>query len=84
MTYCLMTEDGKVKVEIRCTLANRPQTVGDLVLGLREGRIEMIKPKNLPKGVDPKDPCRNDKLTTDWEGTGTQARYINWITTENS
>ena len=85
MTYCLVTEDGKVRIEIRCTLANRPDTVGDFVLGVREGRIEMVKPKNLPKAVreDKGAACDDRDLDTDWEATGGQARYINWIPIEN-
>jgi hypothetical protein len=85
MTYCLKTEDGKIKVEIRCTLANRPTTVGEFVLGVREGRIELIKPKSLPKAVREDKSAVDDsrELDTDWEATGGQARYINWIPIEN-
>ena len=85
MTYCLMTEDKKIRVEIRCNLANRPENVGDFVLGVREGRIEMIKPKNLPKAVreDKGAGCDGRKLETDYERTGVGGRYINWIPTEN-
>jgi len=84
MTYCLMTEDGKVRVEIRCSYANRPDDVGELVLGVREGRIQMVKPQNLPKRIDEKgSACDGRELCTDWTATGIGGRFINWIAIEN-
>ena len=85
MTYCLKTEDNNVRVEFRCTLANKPKRVGDFVLGVREGRIEMIKPKKLPKALlDDKGACCDSReLDTDWDATGIGGRFINWIPIEN-
>jgi hypothetical protein len=80
MTYCLQTEDGKVRIEIRCSLADRPETMADLVIGIRNGTIQMIKPQKLRKRLQE---LKNIEFHTDWERTGTQARYINWIPTEN-
>ena len=80
MTYCLMTEDGKVRIEIRCTLANRPETVADLLIGVREGKIQMVRPKELTARLQK---LSDQDLGTDWERTGSQARYINWTPIEN-
>jgi len=80
MTYCLVTEDGKVRVEIRCTLANRPETVGDLVLGVHDGTIMMVKPQKLPiRAINHVE----EEFGVDWERTGTGGRFINWIPIEN-
>lgn len=80
MTYCLMTEDKKVRVEIRCSLADRPETVAQLLIGIHDGRIELISPKKLS---DKYRELKELTLDTDWERTGTNLRQINWPAIEN-
>ena len=82
MTYCLMTEDGKIRVEIRCSLADKPTTVGELYAGVTTDRIQMIKPTKLPIKVESGDYV-DVELDTDWERTGVGSRLINWIPIEN-
>ena len=79
MTYCLMTEDKLLRVEIYCSATNRPDTVDDLVQGIRAKTIELAIGSRLPKML----PMPTIKLETDWERTGTGLRQMNWIATEN-
>ena len=84
MTYCLMTEDGKIRVEIRCNFANKPETMGELCLGLETGDIKPIRgcgKVSLTKAFAKYN--SKELLITDWERTGTNLRNINWIPTES-
>ena len=81
MTYCLMTEDGKIRVEISCLVKNRPTTVGQLVKRIEQGTVDLLKPQKLTDRLRDADP--KTELDTDWTATGTGGRFINWIPIEN-
>ena len=84
MTYCLMTEDRKIRVEIRCILANKPENLIELVTGINAGTIELLKPKSIVTAFSKRPEGKNDEpLYTDWERTGISARNINWIRIED-
>lgn len=82
MIYCLMTEDKKLRVEISCTMANKPTCTHSLLLGINDKTINLLKgtKKSIEKYIDNE---TGVDLDTDWERTGVGGRYINWIPTEN-
>jgi len=80
MTYCLMTEDGKLRIEIRCLVQYRPECINDLLINMHSGYIMLVSPKTLPKKYRE---LSKAALMTDWERTGVGLRQINWIATEN-
>ena len=45
MTYCLMTEDGKIRLEIRCLLKDRPSNLGQFIRRVEQGKVVIVMAK---------------------------------------
>ncbi len=81
-TYCKIVDGTKHSYEFTCLVANIPDTVGELVLGVIEERIK------IKGGIGSLRRLRrlsqDRELVTDFSKQKPGAMYINWIPTENT